>query len=289
MDAILSQGTFGRLLRAALWRLLPTNRLGDSLFARVDFYLRHGRRPGVPGIFSDELFKVRTREALDPLRVFVSDKELLKLYVAGCVGEAHNVPTIAVLRSRDEVDQFVFPQRCVIKPTHASGAVIIRRNGEPLDLKKIRSWFDLDIYRKTRESNYKSLSHKIIVEPLIFERDDNVDYKFFCRNGVPRMIQVDVDRFTDHRRCLYDTDWNLQPYSLRYPRYDAGVQRPANLPDMLRVAGRLSQGFGLVRIDLYSNGQECLVGEVTNCHGGGTERFVPPEAEKDASRLIFAN
>ena len=39
---------------------------------------------------------------------------------------------------------------------------------------------------------------------------------------------------------------------------------------MLAVATSLSGHFNFVRIDLYSNGEECLVGEITNCPGGAT-------------------
>jgi hypothetical protein len=41
----------------------------------------------------------------------------------------------------------------VIKPTHLSGTVILRRDGEALDFDEIESWFDKNYYRSSREAN----------------------------------------------------------------------------------------------------------------------------------------
>jgi hypothetical protein len=65
------------------------------------------------------------------------------------------------------------------------------------------------------------------------------------------------------------------------------VQRPQNLDVMLRVAEALSSFFGLIRIDLYSNDEQCVVGEITNCHGNAGERFIPLSGELVASEILF--
>ena len=72
-----------------------------------------------------------------------------------------------------------------------------------------------------------------------------------------------------------------------YPRADRDIPKPANLREMLDVAGRLSAGFDFVRVDLYSDSSSCLVGEITNCHGNARQRFIPPSAELTASKIIF--
>ena len=66
-------------------------------------------------------FRVKTSDEIeDPLRRFVSDKELVKEYVRETIGEQYNVPTLAVLHTPAEVDAYEFPANCCIKPTHAS-------------------------------------------------------------------------------------------------------------------------------------------------------------------------
>lgn len=271
----------------ALRNLLPHNATCDAIYAYCRFVIHHRRLPSRKPLFNDVLFHIKTQELTDPLRVFVTDKEHLKLYVKATVGNDFNVPTLAVLHSPAEVLAYDFPPDCCIKSTHASGHVIMRRNGEPVDTNTVLSWFKMNYYRKKREANYKQLRPKIIVEPLIFDGSP-IDYKFFCVRGEPRMVQIDTDRHTDHRRMLLDLDWTTQPYGLRIAkRPSAPVPRPENLAEMIELAGALSKPFSFVRVDLYSNGKKVIVGEITHCHGGANEKFIPPAAEWIASEIMF--
>jgi hypothetical protein len=281
----------GRALDKVLPRLrkfLPDTLAGDRLYHRLLFLRKHGRLPRRAPLWNDMWFHVKaTDEILDPLRVFVSDKEHVKHFVTAVVGDRYNVPTLAVLRSPEEVDDYDFPSDCCMKPTQASSHVILRRGGEPVDRERIKRWFELNYYRVGRERNYRRLRPKVIVEPLIFGDTNVEDYKIFCFNGEPRMIQVDIDRYIDHTRKYFDTQWNELDFSIIYPRASAPVPRPANLPEMLEVARRLSAQFSFVRVDLYSDGRETLVGEITNCSENAGGYFVPPAAERRASELMF--
>ena len=239
-------------------------------------------------LFHDVLYRIKTtNEILDPLRVFVSDKEFVKLYVKAVVGDQYNVPTIDVIRNVGAIDDYEFPSNCCIKPTQASGLVILRRNGEQIDKQVIKDWFSMNFYRLGREANYKTLLPKVIIEPLIFNNADVNDYKFFCFNGVVKLVQVDVDRYIDHKRMLFDTDWNPMDFSILYPKANTILQKPDNFNEMLDVARRVSAGFGFVRVDLYSDGTNCLVGEITNCPGNANVSFIPKYGEKIASDIIF--
>jgi hypothetical protein len=42
-----------------------------------------------------------------------------------------------------------------------------------------------------------------------------------------------------------------------------------------------------VRVDLYSNGEQLYVGEITHCAECAGGNFIPPQAEKCASALLF--
>jgi hypothetical protein len=254
----------------------------------MTFLRAHGRLPTNKLLFNDILYKIKTTDEItDPLRVFVSDKEFVKLYVKATVGDQFNVPTIKVLRSMDEVRSYQFPSDCCIKPTHMSGKVILRKQNSPVDFEEIDTWFKSTHYLVNREANYKTLKPKVIVEPLIFDSDDLMDYKIFCYEGRSKLIQVDVDRHIEHARKFYDTSWNELPFSLLYPRSTRRVEKPGNLDEMLSVASSLSCHFNFVRVDLYSNGEKCLVGEITNCHGNAWESFMPKSGEKLASDMIF--
>jgi hypothetical protein len=166
---------------------------------------------------------------------------------------------------------------------------LLRRENGPIDFEEIQRWFNSSFYRVNREANYKNLKPKVIVEPLIFDSDNLSDYKIFCFKGKPKLIQVDVDRLLNHTRKIFDLDWNEMPFSLGYPLSKRQIEKPENLVKMLEVAGSLACHFNFVRVDLYSNGEECYVGEITNCHGNAGENFMPEAGELAASNMIFGN
>lgn len=263
----------------------------DRLVNFASFVVQHRRLPSPDRpLFNDVIYRLKnSQEIVDPLRVFVTDKEFVKTYVRDRVGESFNVPTLAILRRPGDVTMDRFPDDCVIKPTHASGYIITRRHGEPIDLERIRSWFSLDYYRTSRERNYQFLQPKVIVEPIVFGADDVMDYKIFCFNGSPRLIQVDYGRHTRHCRKFFDLDWQEQDFGLVYERGTARLERPANLDRMLAAASRLSRDFSLIRVDMYSDGESIQIGEMTNCPSGALGVFRPVNAEYEASRMVFGD
>ena len=283
---------FYRLLDMLLPRLLrhlPYTRFFDNLYHRLLFLKKHHRFPKQQMMWNDVWFRIKTSgEIENPLRVYVSDKEQVKDYVRQTIGEKYNVPTIAVLRSPAEVDSFDFPARCAIKPTHASTHVCLRSNGEPIDRERIKKWFALNYYYSGRERNYRSLEPKVIVEPLIFDTTNVEDYKIFCWRGTPKFVMVDIDRHAHHTRKIFDPQWNEQDFSMTYPHASGVMPKPATLGEMLLVARALSAPFSFVRIDLYTDGQRVLVGEVTNCSANASAPFLPPAAEQYASKLMFS-
>jgi hypothetical protein len=127
----------------------------------------------------------------------------------------------------------------------------------------IDDWFQSDYYKWTRERNYRGLVPKVIVEPYIFGKEGVEDFKIICIHSTPNVIWVDIGRHSDHRRNLYDTDWNLldaQYGHLNGPE----VPKPANLERMLQIAQKLSIGHSFLRVDLYTDGKQILVGELTS-------------------------
>lgn len=272
----------------SLMQQLPCNSWGDKLFALGLFYISHGRLPRKQWVFNDFMHHIKTSgELRDPLRVFVSDKEFVKMYVKARVGDIYNVPTIKVLRSPGEVDEYRFPPNCCIKPTHASGQVLIVRNGARVDVDAIKTWFRQNYYIGTREQNYKTLLPKVIVEPLIFDQSEPTDYKLFCMHGAVKFVQADVQRQSDHKRLIVDRQWNVLPFSIQYPQAQSVPEKPGNWDDMIRIAEVLSDQFEFIRVDMYSDGETCLVGELTNCQGNAGEKFLPSSGEALASSLLF--
>ena len=267
-------------------RFLPVGRWGDVLAAVGDSVVKRGRIPRLraPRLFSDHLLRLRADGSLKaPLRRYVTDKEHVKEYVAARVGVEYTLGTYAVLHNNEEVDRFVLEQLpCVIKPTHMSGRVLICTDpDEPVDRDKLKRWLRTDYYRMTREANYRNLEWKVIVEEF-FSTDGRTvpqDYKVFCFHGCPRLIQVDSDRFRDHARNFYDLGWNRLPIEIARRGKHEDDPRPRRLDEMIEVTRKLSTAFTSIRVDLYVDDHSVKVGELTNCHGGGTETVSPASAE----------
>ncbi len=70
---------------------------------------------------------------------------------------------------------------------------------------------------------------------------------------------------------IYDWNWRLQSYSIHYPKSGFDLEKPANFEEMLMLAEKLAIDFNLIRIDLYSDGAKCFLGEITNCSGNVPE------------------
>lgn len=277
-----------KLFRHVLFKTLPYNDNCDRIINYIKFVDDHKRLPKNSHSFNDYLFKIKnTNEILNPLRQFISDKYFVKDYVRFKLSQDYNVPTIAVFDNYEDLIDFDFPENCCIKPTHASQAVILRENNEQIDLTQTKEWFDLNYYKISRERNYKYLKPRVIVEPLIFNSKDLMDYRIFCYKGKAKLICIDVGKYSSYKRVFYDSDWIKQDFSLHYPLYKGDLEKPENLNEMLTVAEKLSVDFDFIRVDLYSNGINCLVGEITNCHAAASQKFVPPSSEEKASKIIF--
>jgi len=269
-------------------KIIPTNNFGDKIFSIIYFLRSFRRLPNNKNLLSNYLFNLKhSSEGYNPLRAYVSDKAFVKDYVKGKASDEYNVPTIKILYSLNEAESFDFPKRCCIKPTHLCEAVILRENGEKIDFSEIKKWFKTNYYEIGREKNYRYLTPKLIVEPLIFNKTNNEDYKFFCYKGKVKFVQIDIDRKTNHTRLYFDRDWNEQDFSILYPKSSKNIDKPSNFNSMLRLAEKLSKDFNFIRVDLYTNGERIYVGELTNWPGNGNEYFVPRKAEKSASNLLF--
>ena len=268
--------------------LLPKNRWGDKIYSFLSFVYHHKRKPLKNNLINDFFYSIKTsEEILNPLREYVTDKEFLKLFIKDTAGDQHNVETYAILYKPNDVDLFNFPTECCIKPTHASGVVILRKNNSELNKNEIKSWFKLNHYLRSREAVYKNLIPKIIVEPIIFNNSNLNDYKFHCLNGVVKFIQVDTDRFSNHKRYIFDKKWNGKNFSICYPHDKNFPPKPINLDLMIKIAEKISSRFNFVRVDLYSNNMDVIIGEITHCPGSGNEKFLPLSGEKEATKMLY--
>ena len=274
------------VLKHIAWRSSPRRDLVLSFLLHVSV-LR--RLPMRRVLYNDVHFHVKTSSMLrKPLQRLVSDKEHDKRHIAGILGVDFVVPTLAVLRSPEEIDAFAFPERCIIKPTHASAEFISRRDGEALDLTRIKNWLRLDYSEINFEPNYRGLEPKIIVEPWVFGQVPFQEFSILCVEGKACVVYASANRFTDYAVVNFDTQWNELPYT-SYEARHGEFEKPKHLAEIISLAERLAKDFFFVRIDTYYDGMTIKCGEITNCPGAALCIFKPRDAELFHSRFCFSD
>jgi hypothetical protein len=259
-------------------------RYSDRALVERQFRAVYGRNPDLkqPRTFNEKLqwLKLNWR---DELATMCADKGAARDYVAERVGGHVLTRTYGLFSDVEEIPWDSLPERVVLKATHGSGWNIICKNRAEMDWniikKQLRIWLRSNHYWKTREWVYRDIPPRIIVEEFLTPEDGLVpwDYKVFCFHGKPTYIEVDIDRFGGHRRNIYDTEWNLLPVGLKYPRNPDVVPPVPPLRELLEYSAALAEPFPHVRVDWFLVDGALRFGEMTFFHGMGRERFSPAE------------
>lgn len=215
----------------------------------------------------------------------IADKVEVRNFVSSRIGEQYLIPVIQVFNSVDDIEWSKLPNQFVLKCTHDSGTTVVCSNKEKLSIEEatylLKNRMAKNYYYLHREFCYKNIKPRVICEAFISADGTSVpiDYKFFCFHGVPKIIQVDTNRFTDHGRIMMYPDWSTAPFhsSIKYFKQDLKVDKPDNLEEMLDIAVKLSKDFKFIRVDLYSVNNKIYFGELTFYHGSGYEEIYPDE------------
>lgn len=227
-----------------------------------------------------------------PKKTLLADKYRVRDWVASRIGHDHLIPMLGVWDNFEEIDFSEFPSKFILKTNHGSGWNILVKDKKRFDYygakQKFNEWLKEDYSKRVGyELHYAGISPKIIAEEYLGDPKDLFDYRFFCFDGVPRFIWVDSGSGTvEHRRNVYDIDWNLQPLMVNYQPLSANLPKPIQLDEMVECAKVLSKGFSFVRVDFYLVGETVYFGEMTFTPQSGIGKWDPPEANKYYGDLI---
>ncbi len=272
-------------------RIVPDSPWGNYVISQYRYFLDNFSFANVknPRGFPEYLMRFKLSEAArDPIFEQISDKELVKNFVADRAGPGKTIETLAVLTSADEIDRFQFPANCVAKPTHLSGAVVFVRDRQPSADEKtqMKRWLTTNFFHLNREPNYKNLKPKIIVEPFVGENNQSPDdVKIFCFHGQPKLIQIDYGRHGTHLRDIYDIEGQRLDITFRHKPALREFPYKEEIDDMLALARELSQGFYFLRVDLYVVGGHLFVGELTNYPTNCVVHFQPRDMDETIGRM----
>ncbi|MFA0067593.1 ATP-grasp fold amidoligase family protein [Vibrio breoganii] len=226
------------------------------------------------------------------LMTICADKYLVRKHVEKKIGSEYLIPLLGVYDSVKEIDFTNLESPYVLKVNHSSGGNFFDLPGKPINksksLKEIDHHMGLNAYYFGGELAYKNIEPKIIAEKVLFDESGNLpnDYKFFCFNGKPHFVQVDISRFSDHKRDFYDLNWNLLPFTLNYENADTRVNKPKMLEQMVYIAEKLAKDFDFARVDLYVIADRIYFGEITFYPESASMDFKPfSYEEKIGSKL----
>lgn len=228
----------------------------------------------------------------DSLKTTLSDKLSVRNWIEKTIGAEYLIPVLGSWDSYDEIDFDSLPDSFVLKTNHGSGTNLIIRNKSKLNHKIAKMMFDdwmkMDFgYRQGLEIHYSPIVRKIFAEKYMETSYGELqDYKFLCFGGKPYFCWVDMGRYTNHTRNVYDLNWVLQPWNQEmYGNYPHPIPKPENFDKMIELSTILSHGFAHVRVDLYNIDGQIYFGEMTFTNGRGLDRIIPEQYDKMLGNL----
>ncbi len=283
-DLLLKRSPFEvkSLLRPfARWTM---DHLPDFLAVQVRYFQKFGKLARLKGPQTlNEKIAWRKLHQRNYYFSLFADKVAVKAQVAELVGAQHVIETLWAGEDPAAIPFDELQAPYVIKTNHGSGGLIFIRKQSEVNREEIiaslREQLAFPYGHDSRERAYLDIPPRVLVERMI-ETPDGAppqDYKFFVYHGRAHFIQVDTDRFSGHKRTLFDREWNRLPAVLNYPPVQHDLPSPANLDEMISLAEKIGGQFDFVRVDLYSVQQGILFGEVTFYPNAGYERFEPEE------------
>lgn len=263
--------------------LATTHIIPDELYLRIAYRIVTGKTLHLnpPVTFNEKLqwLKLHYRQ---PLLTQMVDKYGVRDFIKERIGEEYLIPVYGVWDKPESVDFSILPERFVLKCTHDCGGVIICQDktkfNEDDAIKRLIGCMQKNFYYQGREWPYKNVVPRVYAETYLEDSGDSqlTDYKVFNFNGIPRIIQVDFDRYTDHKRKFFDTEWNEMDVTFHQPyKSEKIIKKPACMEEMLDLARKLSSGFPHLRTDFYIVNDRLYVGEMTFFHGTGFGKWTP--------------
>lgn len=220
----------------------------------------------------------------DPLKTLLTDKLLVRDWVADKIGDEFLIPLLGAWDNYKEIDFDVLPDQFVLKTNHSSGWNLIVKDKNDINhfKEKIRftRWINKEFaYINDLQLHYKDIEPKIIAEKYMEDSNGKLnDFKFLCFDGNVYYCWVDVGRHERHYRNVYNLDWELQPWTQHtYGNAPYSIEKPKNFERMVEIAKKLAEGFSHVRVDLYNVDGNIYFGEMTFTNSGGYELIYPEE------------
>lgn len=232
----------------------------------------------------------------------LADKYCVREYVKEKGLENTLVKLYGVWESAKDINWDSLPDSFVLKTTNGSGTNLIVPQKNDIDQQEARliidSWLNKQIALTTTEFHYRDIKPRVIAEEFLHNPENIseisstlIDYKIWCFNGKAYYIWACSNRVGNSTEvALFDKDWNYHPemsvFTEHYKEQKNLVPRPDNLDKMIEISETLSEGFPVVRVDLYNLDGRVYFGEMTFTSLGGQMDFYTDETLLKMGQLI---
>ena len=230
-----------------------------------------------PSTFNEKMQWLKIYDK-NPFYTDLVDKYEVRNFIERAIGKEYLVPIFGVYDNAEDIDFSLLPKKFILKPTHTSGDLIICEDKTDLDIKATRrtldNWLKQEYFWNLREWPYKYIKPRIVCEKFLVDESgyELKDYKIWCFDGVPKLIQVmsgrkDGQYYLNH----FDLHWNpLDIKRISHAEVDPSkIIRPSRLDEMIWIAKTLSHDIPFVRVDLYHTLDRVYFGELTFYPGSG--------------------
>lgn len=264
-----------------LLRLVP-----DLLMIKIQYRIKLKRKLNLksPSRYSEKLQWYKLNYRTD-LMTKCADKYEVRQYIKDKGLESILNKLYGVYDRSQDIKLEDLPDKFVLKTTNGSGTNFFCTDKKSFDLEKVNKstnkWLKRNIYAAGREWAYKNIEPQIIVEEFLEDQNNSYeginDYKFLCFDGKVEFIILDVDRQKNHKRNIYDKDWNYLEIETDHVNLEEKISKPKGLEQMIEIANILAEDFPCVRVDLYWVNNRVYFGELTFYPWTGYIQFKPDE------------
>lgn len=275
--------------------------LPDKIMLSLQYYVKFHRKCNFtnPQRWTEklQLYKMYYR---NPILGLCVDKYEVRKYIKEKGLENILVNLYGLFDHSYDIDFDNLPNSFVLKTTDGGGGlnVVLVKDKSGIDFKYIqtefKNWIDrfkVGAVPPGREWAYSQIKcSRIVAEELLINKDNPdagvEDFKILCFHGEPKYIIVDKDRYIDHKRNFYDTEWNRVNVTTDHEQFEEPYPRPKNFEKMLDIAKILSEDFPFVRVDLYNVDGKIYFGELTFYPWTGYVQFTPDEFDFTLGKLM---
>lgn len=277
--------------------LTPMNilyKINPEFEIKLMFYLKNGYKLDLknPVTYNAKLQWIKLYDK-NPLIPQCADKYIVREYIKKCGCEQLLNDLLWQGFNPENIPFNDLPNQFVIKVTHGSGYIIICRNKQELNQKKVihtlKKWLKQKYRPCFGEWFYGRVPPRIVIEKLLLEEGSKVprDYKIVCFNGEPYYIMLKTQVKGKSAINIYDLEWHfLRGVQTAGLDNDEPMKKPEQLEELLKYARKLASPFKNVRVDLYLIHHKIYFGELTFTDGGGFDKITPYYFDEELGRHL---